>query len=282
MYGGKHMKGCYYHRQDNFESLTKRTFAKNLIRMLEQEYKLLGSHRILEMLASDIESLIKTYYPLKDRIRAGTICWVTTKRTYRKPSYGTKTEDYETVVVYLPLVNEDDLNKRVFIRNGDRNSYYQRNRERDITTMIRIIKSAWDQGGMLCQAELAVLLNRALTTIRRYLLDYEAQHPDDAIPLKGYILDQGSRPTHKAIIITLFEQGVDPLDIAARTNHSLDSVDRYLKNYNRVKELYRKNISRQEIKKVTGITLKVIDEYLRVALHYHADIKEKWQNSTKK
>ena len=49
-----------------------------------------------------------------------------------------------------------------------------------------------------------------------------------------------------------------------------------------VKELYRKDISRQEIKKVTGITLKVIDEYLRIALHYHADIKEKWFNSIKK
>ena len=117
---------------------------------------------------------------------------------------------------------------------------------------------------------------------RRYLSEYEAQHPDEAIPLKGYILDQGSRPTHKAIIISLYEQGVDPLDIARRTNHSLDSVDRYIKNYNRVKELFRKDISRQEIKKITGITLKVIDEYLRVALHYHADIKEKWQNSTKK
>lgn len=276
------MKGCYYNRRDNFESLTKRTFASHLIRMLEQEYKLLGSRRILGMLASDIESLIKTYYPLKDRIRAGTICWVTTKRTHRKPSYGKKTEDYETVVVYLPLVNEDDVNKRVYIRHSDLNSNYVRNREREIATMIRLIRSTWDQDGMLCEAEIAVLLNRSLTTIRKYLAEYEAQHPDEAIPLKGYILDQGSRPTHKAIIITLYEQGVDPLDIARRTNHGLDSVDRYIKNYNRVKELFRKDISREEIKKITGITLKVIDEYLRIALHFHADIKEKWQDHTKK
>ncbi|UCE08069.1 MAG: DUF1670 domain-containing protein, partial [bacterium] len=254
----------------------------SLIRLLEKEYKILGSRRILEMLADDIESLQREYFPVQDRLTPGMICWVTTKRTTRKPSYGKKAEDYDTVTVYLPLITEEDINKRVYLRNGDRNEYYTRCKEREIATMVRIIRVTWEQGGMLCQAEIAVLLNRSLTTVRKYLAEYQAQHPEEALPLKGYILDQGSRPTHKGIILTLYEQGIDPTDITNRTNHGLDAVDRYIVSYNRVKELYRKGLSREEIKKVTGLALKTIDQYLRIAVHFHPEIKERWRDSTKK
>lgn len=276
------MKGCYSSRRDRFESILKRNFRSSLIRLLEQEYKILGSHRILEMLADDVESLQRDYFPPKERLRAGMICWVTTKKTTRKPYYGKRTEDYETVTVYLPLVDEDDVNKRVFVRDGDRNSYYKRCEDRDISAMVRLIKSTWDQGGMLSGAEICVLLNRSLTTIQKYIKKYEAEHPNEALPLKGYILDQGSRPTHKRIILTLYEQGIDPTEIAKRTNHDQESVDRYIKTYNRVKELYRKGFSREEIKKVAASYLTTIDQYLRIALHFHPDIKEKWQDTTKK
>jgi len=275
------MKGCYLNRHDHFASINKRSFRNSLIRLLENDYKILGSRRILEILSDDVESLIKEYYPPQDRVRAGMICWVTTKKTRRKPSYGKKTEDYETVTVYLPLVTEDDINKRVFIREGDRNSYYKRCKSRDLETMVRLIRSTWEQDGMLCQAELAVLLNRSLRTIGQYLSEYEALHPKEALPLKGYILDQGSRPTHKGIILTLYEQGVDPTEISNRTNHSLEAVDSYIKKYNRVKELYRTDISREKIKKVTGMGLTIIDQLLRIAVHFHADIKERWQDTTK-
>lgn len=276
------MKGYYVNRHDYFDGINKRNFRHSLIRLLEKEYKLLGSQRILEMLADDIESLQREYFPVQDRLKPGMICWVTTKRTTRKPSYGKKSEDYDTVTVYLPLITEEDINKRVYLRNGDRNEYYTRCKEREIDTMVRIIRVTWEQGGMLCQAEIAVLLNRSLTTVRKYLAEYQAQHPDEALPLKGYILDQGSNPSHKGIILTLYEQGIDPTDIANRTNHGLDAVDRYIVSYNRIKELYRKGLSREEIKKVTGLALKTIDAYLRIALHFHPEIKEKWRDSTKK
>ena len=93
------MKGYYADRQDRFASLEKRGFRTGLIRLLETEYKILGSRRVLEALADDIEQLQREYYPLRERIEAGMIAWVTTKKTARKPSYGKKTEDYETVMV---------------------------------------------------------------------------------------------------------------------------------------------------------------------------------------
>lgn len=268
------MKGVYVDRRDRFESLTKRSFGSALLRLLEQEYKLVGSRRVLEMLVEDVEALMAEYFPKAGRVRPGTICWVTTKRTVRKPSYGKRTEDYETVTVYLPLVTESDLKKRVYVRQGERNKRYERNRERDLATMVRLISSTWEQGGMLSQAELAVLMNRSLTTIRKYIAEYEAQHPEQALPLKGYILDQGSRPTHKGIILTLYEQGVDPTEIALRTNHDLHSVDRYIKGYERVKALCRRGLDPPEIKKVTGLALRTIEAYMRIVRHFYPEIFE--------
>lgn len=263
------MKGYYGDRQDRFASLEKRGFRAALVRLLETEYKLIGSHRILQMLSDEIVQLFEEYHPKRDRIEAGTICWVTTKKSVRKPSYGKRTEDYESIMVYLPLVTGRDLDQRVFVKAGTKNSNYRINRERDLATMARLIKSAWAQGGMLSQAELCVLMNRSLTTIRKYLAEYEALHPDDMLPLKGYILDQGSRPTHKGIILNLYEQGVDPTDIAARTNHGLAAVDRYIKAYEQVKGLLRKGLDRHEISKVTGYSLKLVDAYVSVAKHFH-------------
>jgi len=263
------MKGNYLNRQDRFASLEKRSFRAALIRLLETEYKLIGSRRVLAALADDIEHLQGEFFPPRDRIEAGTIAWVTTKKTVRKPSYGKRTEDYETVMVYLPLITPDDLDKRVFIKAGTRNSNYRVNLDRDLATMARLVKSAWQQDGMLSQAELCVLMNRSLTTMRRYVAEYEARYPEDPLPLKGYILDQGSRPTHKTLILNLYEQGMDPTEIARRTNHGLDAVDRYIKAYERVKGLYKKGLEAAEIQKVTGFSGRLVAAYLSIAKHFH-------------
>lgn len=265
------MRGVYVDRQDHFEGIKKRTFRSGLIRLLEREYKVIGSRRVLEMLADDVEELQREYFPPQDRLKPGMICWVTTKRTSRKPSFGKRSEDYELVTVYLPLVTEEDVEKRVFTRDGDLNKHYERCKQRDIATTVRLIHHTWEHGGMISQAELAVLMNRSLTTIRKYLAEYEGLHPDEALPLKGYLLDQGSRPTHKGIILTLYEQGVDPVDIGRLTNHTLDAVDRYIKSYSRVKRLLGKGFDRQEIKQVTGLGLRTVDQYIRIVEQFQPE-----------
>ena len=41
--------------RDRYESINKRNFHRAIINLLENEYKILGSRKILEMLADDIE-----------------------------------------------------------------------------------------------------------------------------------------------------------------------------------------------------------------------------------
>lgn len=249
--------------RDRYESINKRNFHQAIINLLESEYKVLGSRKILEMLADDIENLHREYYPGKDQVGFGEIIFTTTKDDGQRQSYGKKTEDYAAVTVALPLITKEDVERRIYFKKGDRNSNYRHREARDIETMVRLLKSAKTQGGLLSGAELSVLMNRSLSTIRKYL-DAYTKKTKEILPLKGYVLDQGSLPTHKGIIISLYEQGISPADIVLKTGHSQDAVDRYIKHYTQIKKLLIKRMDEKAIKEITGRSIKVVREYIKL------------------
>ena len=249
--------------RDRFESLKKRDFKSALIHLLENDYKLLGSRKIIELLSEDIEDLHNEYYPHRNRVGYGEIVFRTTKDDGQRQSYGKKTEDYASITVTLPLVTKEDIERRIYYKKGDRNSNYKHRESRDIETMVRLLKSAKDQGGLLSGAELSMLMNRTLGTIGKYLKAYQ-EKTGEILPLKGYVLDQGSLPTHKGIIISLYEQGKSPADIVLHTAHSQDAVDRYIKQYDQIKKLIKKEMDEVAIKEITGRSMKVVREYIKL------------------
>ena len=258
--------------RDRYESINKRNFRSALIHMLETGYKMLGSRKILEMLADDIEDLHRECYPSVDRVGFGEIVFRTTKDDGQRQSYGKKTEDYGSVTVILPLITKEDIERRIYYKKGDRNSNYEHREARDIETMVRLIKSTQAQGGLLTGAEVSVLMNRSLATIRKYLDAYR-EKTGEILPLKGYVLDQGSLPTHKGIIITLYEQGISPADIVLKTSHSQNAVDRYIKQYDQIRILIRKGLDEKAIKEITGRSMKIVKEYIK--LYYDLNPNEK-------
>jgi hypothetical protein len=249
--------------RDRYESINKRNFRSGIINLLENEYKIMGSRKILQILADDIENLHREYYPGKDQIGFGEIVFTTTKDDGQRQSYGKKTEDYGTITVVLPLITKEDVERRIYYKKGDRNSNYKHREARDIETMVRLLKSAKRQGGLLSGAELSMLMNRSLSTTRKYL-DAYTKKTGEILPLKGYVLDQGSLPTHKGIIISLYEQGISPADIILKTSHSPDAVDRYIKHYTQVKKLLIKKMDETAIKEITGKSMKVVKEYIKL------------------
>lgn len=249
--------------RDRYESINKRNFHQAIINLLENEYKIIGSRKVLEMLADDIENLHREYYPGKSQVGFGEIIFTTTKDDGQRQSYGKKTEDYASVTVALPLITKEDVERRIYFKKEDRNSNYRHREARDIETMVRLLKSAKAQGGLLNGAELSVLMNRSLSSIRKYL-DAFREKTGEILPLKGYVLDQGSLPTHKGIIISLYEQGISPADIVLKTSHSQDAVDRYIKAYEQVKKLMGKGMDEKAIKEITGKSMKVTREYIKL------------------
>jgi hypothetical protein len=254
--------------RDRYESINKRNFRQALYHLLENEYKILGSRKILELLSEDIEELQRGFNYKKEKIGFGEILFRTTKDDGQRQSYGKKTEDYATITVVLPLVTEEDVERRVYYRKGDRNSNYKHREARDIETMVRLLKSAKKQGGLLSGAELSVLMNRSLTTIGKYLKAYQ-EKTQEILPLKGYVLDQGSLPTHKGIIVSLYEQGISPADIVLKTSHSQSAVDRYLKQYEQIKKLIERGLDEESIRGITGRSLKVVREYIKLYNNFY-------------
>lgn len=263
---------------NRYESIPKRSFRNSIIKLLEENYKIIGSHKVIQMIADDIVVLHQEFYPKLEEQSFGHIVWRTTKTTSSKPSYGTKTEDYEVKTVLLPLITDADIENRIkshySAKDKDGKLNYQKQQERDIEVMARLYNSAAQQGGWLSGAEISVLLNRSLTTITRYMRIYHETH-DDILPSKGIMLDQGSKPTHKASIINLYEQGYPEVDIARLTNHTIESTSRYIKNYKNIKLLLTKGFNLMEMVRITGLGRSTIIQYRDLVYIHHPSLKSK-------
>jgi hypothetical protein len=255
--------------RDRYEAITKRTYKQAVVHVLETEYKILGSHRVLEQLADDLETLHQQYFGDAGKMSPGVLCWRTQALDDQTIQYAKRTEDYRAKTIYLPYVSTDDVEKRMRHRKGVRNDNWVESDRREIQQMVRLLRSAYEQGTSLTIGELSVIMNRSLSVIGKYIKQYYAEHPDETLPLRGYIYDQGSNPTHKALICTLYERGESEADIVRKTNHHLKSVGRYVGHYQRVKQLMAKGLKAEEIAHLVGIGQRVVLEYIRIATHFH-------------
>ena len=52
---------------NRYESIPKRSFRNAIIRLLEENYKLIGSHKVIQMIAEDIMDLHRQFYPDLDQ-----------------------------------------------------------------------------------------------------------------------------------------------------------------------------------------------------------------------
>jgi len=257
-------------RVNPYGSIEKRNFESAMLHMLETEYGLLGGRRILRLLVEDTLALMQEFYPPQERIGSGDLVWACTADEGKKAQPGKPTEDYKTVTVTLPLVTEADLRDRTQGKTP-RGKRAAQAKERDKKRLARMVNAAEEQGGLLTIAELSVILNKSYEVTRNYAREWE-EESGELLPLKGYRMDQGSRPTHKREIARLYEQGMEPPDVAHETRHSLKSVERYLSDYERVKMLLKREMDSQSISTLIGRGERVVLEYFDLAREHHPEL----------
>ena len=258
---------------NRYTTVGKRDFASAVEHMLETEFKLVGSHRVIRMIVESIMELHREFFPETRHLTPGTILWATTKSGEgAKVSWGKRAEEYGIQMVHLPLVTKAEIESRMTTsrREGPKKNR-RKEAQRDMVTLARLVKSAAAQGGLLTGAELSVLMNRSLGKIHEYIRTWEAE-TGEALPLKGYVLDMGSSPTHKGIICRKLEEGMSPPDIARATGHTLQAVDNYLGTYERIKVLLRRGFDVETIGHVSGKAARTIAQYLVIVECYHPDL----------
>jgi hypothetical protein len=75
----------------------------------------------------------------------------------------------------------------------------------------------------------------------------------------------GSCVSHKSTIIRKITiDKKDPLVVAQETNHSIRAVDRYIKDFNRVRVCYQDGKDKQFISLATGLNKSVVCEYIQL------------------
>ena len=57
--------------RSHFASIPKRSFRNSVTHLLEHNYKLVGSHKVIQMMADDIVELHKEYYPDTSQVGCG-------------------------------------------------------------------------------------------------------------------------------------------------------------------------------------------------------------------
>ena len=201
-----------------------------------------------EKLADELTALFEALAPERTRVRPGQMLWNALDKNTRGDSPRRR-----YVPVVLTVISEEDVDQLT------RGIHMSKISEQAIA---RLIREAYAQGGILSGRDLALILNRdpRWTSMRRKR--YETEH-DCVLPHTGALHDMGSCMTHKATIIRkVVLERKDPAQVARECNHCQAAVDRYLKDYHRVKTLYKLDQSVDFIHLATQIAKHVIKQYI--------------------
>ena len=134
-------------------------------------------------------------------------------------------------------------------------------RQLRINRLVRWCYQAYDQGALLTQLDLAVLLNVCDAVVSDYVNEWQ-KTSGKVLPTRGNIHDLSGAITHKKEIITLYLQGHLTPTIAAKTKHSKEAVDRYIRDYESVKTVRTVTDDIDKISRITKLSKRVISQYL--------------------
>jgi len=255
-----------------YHGCAQRTFGQALIGMLEKDYGLLGSRRVLELLATDIESLVEQFYPQPNRLAHGWLVFTATLATDTKVRPGYRAGDHELVTISWPLVAPEDIETLCTLPPGEAGRKAKRKLYK--RRLLRLVEHGLDhpRGPVLVTlADLSLMTGLSTVKVSKYLNELR-EETGKPLPTKGYHFDQGMRPTHKREVIALYEAGVDEADIARRTGHSQSSVGRYIRDYERVKLLLSRGTLPERIPRLTMMQPNVVRAYVELVDEYHPDL----------
>jgi hypothetical protein len=224
-----------------------------LINFFAREFPKLFGPIMRERIAEELIDLFEKTTPEVKRIKPGQILWNALDKNTRGDSPNRR---YVTVI--LSVITEYDVEQ---LAKGVPMFVIAQN------AVARMINEAYEQGGVLSMRDIGLLTLRSSSWVSKLRLKYEKEH-DRPLPHTGLLHDMGSCISHKTTIIRkVVVEKKDPADVARECNHTQRAVDRYLKDFHRVKTAYKQNQDNDYIHIVTGIAKHVVKEYIEMINH---------------
>jgi hypothetical protein len=129
---------------------------------------------------------------------------------------------------------------------------------------LRMCQQAYEQGGLLSNCDIAEMLHTSADYIGGLLAEHE-RSTNTIVPRRATLHDVGSGLTHKRIICwKRYVDGKDPLIVARETYHSLDAVDHYLGQYDRVRHCRLQGLTPEETAHALNCSLALVRQYLDI------------------
>lgn len=127
----------------------------------------------------------------------------------------------------------------------------------------RLTEEAREQGGLLSQEDLALLLFCDTRTVRRDIQELREQQ-GIFVATRGQIQDIGPGVSHKGVAIAHWLAGLETVEVARRINHTLHAVERYIHTFSRVVYLVRKGFHPHQIALTVGISSGGVRTFLEI------------------
>ena len=130
--------------------------------------------------------------------------------------------------------------------------------------ILRLTQEAYDQDGLLSQADLAVLLAVDESTVKDQIHILRAE--GFVVPTRGWVKDMGPEPSHKAIIARMLARGHTTSEIRAATRHSETSISRYQHQFAQVLFLLHQypEAGHEQRCTVSGLPRRAYDIYVEI------------------
>jgi hypothetical protein len=238
----------------HYSSAHDRFLKPAIVNFFEREFSGAFGPIVRENIADALIDLFNSLCPESSRLKPGQIVWNALDKRTRADS---EKRRYKPVI--LSLITDDEVS---MFEKGSLVSTIRKN------VMARMIKEAYQQGAVLSTRDLSLLLVFSASALSHQRIEYEKEH-NTVLPHTGVIHDMGTTLTHKRIIIYKHVvEKKDPSIVARETNHSQLAVDKYLKDFNRVKTLVNDNKDINFIHHTTNISRQVIQQYLQIINNY--------------
>jgi hypothetical protein len=129
---------------------------------------------------------------------------------------------------------------------------------------IRLCEQAHKQGGLLSKCDLADLLSTHDSRITHVLADHE-RLTNTVVPRRATLYDVEIALTHKRVICwKCYAEGQEPHIVARETYHSLEAVNRYLGQYDRVRHCHLQGLTPKQTAHALGCGPSLVKEYLDI------------------
>lgn len=236
----------------------RKTFRSALCHLLQSTFPGQFSGDVTDLFADKVQALFDRFHPGRERMKVGQVLW-SAVAVDDPPARGKTIEQTRLVPVVLDLLTPEDVT--YVIANGIGVALRRRR-------IARILRQAYDQGGVLSYPDVALMLGVSTATVSRDVLTYE-EKTDTQLPRRGTIHDMGRSVTHKATICYKRIVEKKPTSqVASQTNHDPEEVEYYVQCFQRVKLCMDKGMSTEEISLATGHGTSTVKEYQELIDEY--------------